>query len=67
MCYHDIYSQSLRSATSKLEYRAVKLEQKELGLSKSVLDDLRRHATTIIHVTSSRVRSMIIIFTDFSI
>ncbi|RAL63959.1 hypothetical protein DID88_003147 [Monilinia fructigena] len=46
--YHDIH-QGIVSTTTIIEYRAVKLEQMELGLSRDVLDDLRKYGTTIIH------------------
>ncbi|KAA8571059.1 hypothetical protein EYC84_000419 [Monilinia fructicola] len=46
--YHNIH-QDLVSTTTIIEYRAVKLEQTELGLSRDVLDDLRKYGTTIIH------------------
>lgn len=49
--YHNIH-QDLVSTTTIIEYRAVKLEQTELGLSRDVLDDLRKYGTTIIHVSS---------------
>lgn len=46
--YHDIY-QNLVSTTTSFECRAANLDQTELGLSRDVLFDLRKHVTTIIH------------------
>ncbi|QSZ34258.1 hypothetical protein DSL72_005848 [Monilinia vaccinii-corymbosi] len=61
--YHDIY-QDMVYTTTKTEYRAVKLEQTELGLSRDVLDDLRKHATTIIHVSSPKLPILVAPATD---
>ncbi|ESZ95917.1 hypothetical protein SBOR_3730 [Sclerotinia borealis F-4128] len=44
--YHGLYHQE---TAAKLECRAVKLDQTELGLLRDVLLDLRQYATTIIH------------------
>ncbi|EDN92715.1 hypothetical protein SS1G_08578 [Sclerotinia sclerotiorum 1980 UF-70] len=41
--YHDIY-QNLVSTTTSFECRAANLDQTELGLSRDVLFDLRKHA-----------------------
>ena len=56
LLYHRSYPQVISS--TEIECIAAKLDQEDLGLLPYALDDIRQHATTIIHVTSPQLHIM---------